>query len=283
MNHTLTTLTNRLKLFLCCHEKVLRIPFPHMMTSEKELCNKWQQLHVHEQTAQLRCLMTTISSRDTSRSDWVFYADRVNRLMVEFALNFLPVDNVTVTTPVDNEQLHGLAFAGSIVGVSIIRAGEAMETALRSCCRNVRIGKILIQRNENTAQPVFYMAKLPPDIASRHVLLLDPMLATGGSAIVAIEKLLQAGVKESNIVFVSVVAAPEGINALLSKHPNIDLCTASVAVGLNEKSFIRKSLGDYGDRCVDFFRPLLSNSITSLLFDCSNAIPVPNRLLTAFL
>ncbi len=212
------------------------------------LLREFPQLQIHPQTAQLRCLMTTISSVDTPRSDWVFYADRVNRLIVEFALNFLPVDPVTVTSPVDGEKVSGVKFAGSIVGVSVIRAGEAMEIALRSCCRNVRIGKILIQRDEATAKPVFYMAKLPPDIAHRHVLLLDPMLATGGSALVAIDKLLKSGVAESRIVFVNVVASPEGIRRLLSAHPKIKLCTASVAVGLNEKSYIRKSLGDYGDR-----------------------------------
>lgn len=217
-------------------------------TQWAELRDEFPQLHLHEQTAQLRCLMTTISSASTPRSDWVFYADRVNRLMVEFALNFLPVDEVTVTSPVDNEPVPGLTFGGSIVGVSIIRAGEAMETALRSCCRNVRIGKILIQRDEATAQPVFYMAKLPSDIARRHVLLLDPMLATGGSALVAIKKLLDAGVKEEHIIFVSVVASPDGVRNLLSTHPKVKLCTASVSVGLNAKSYIRQSVGDYGDR-----------------------------------
>ncbi len=84
-----------------------------------------------------------------------------------------------MVSAVDDEPVDGVCFARSgLVGVSIIRAGEAMETALRSCCANVRIGKILIQRNEDTARPVFYMAKLPRDIHRRNVLLLDPMLAT---------------------------------------------------------------------------------------------------------
>lgn len=208
----------------------------------------YPQLHVHAQTAQLRCLMTTLCDKNSQPSDWVFTADRVNRVMVEFALNFLPIDQTDVTTPVDDEPYHGVRFAGKIVGVSIIRAGEAMETALRSCCRNVRLGKILVQREEKTAKPKYYMAKLPSDIASRHVLLMDPMLATGGSAITAISKLLEAGVKEENIIFVNVVAAPEGIHNLLTKHPSLTFCTASIAEGLNEKKYIRRSLGDFGDR-----------------------------------
>lgn len=112
----------------------------------------------------------------------------------------------------------------------------------------MRIGKILIQRDEATAEPVYFMAKLPSDIHQRHVLLLDPMLATGGSALCAIGKLLDAGVKEGNIVFVAVVAAPEGITRVLTAHPELILCTASVAEGLNESSYIKRSVGDFGDR-----------------------------------
>lgn len=208
----------------------------------------YPQVHVHAQTAQLRCLMTTLCDKHSPRGDWVFTADRVNRIMVEFALNFLPVDPTRVTTAVDDEPADGVRFAGKIVGVSVIRAGEAMETALRSCCRNVRLGKILVQRDEHTAKPMFYLAKLPKDVADRHVLLMDPMLATGGSALTAIGKLLDAGVKESNIIFVNVVAAPEGIRNVLQTHPGITFCTAAVAEGLNAKSYIRKSVGDFGDR-----------------------------------
>lgn len=205
-------------------------------------------LHIHDQTAQLKCLMTTLCDKTAIPSDWVFTADRVNRIMVEFALNFLPIQSHCVTTPVDDEPYDGVKFAGKIVGVSVIRAGEAMETALRSCCRNVRIGKILVQRDPETAQPRYYLAKLPDDIATRHVLLMDPMLATGGSALVAVDKLLEAGVQEANIIFVNVVAAPEGVRNLLSKHPQIVFCTASLAEGLNEHKYIRRALGDFGDR-----------------------------------
>lgn len=189
-----------------------------------------------------------MSSKDTPRADWVFHADRVNRLITEFSLNYLPIRPRQVTTAVDSAPLSGHAFSGKIVGVSIIRAGEALEAALRSCCRNVRIGKMLIQRDPATTLPVFFMAKLPDDIADRHVLLLDPMLATGGSALLAISKLLDAGVAEDKIVFVNVVAAPEGIDRVLTKHPRMAFCTASVAEGLNDHSYIKKSIGDFGDR-----------------------------------
>lgn len=99
-------------------------------------------------------------------------------MLVEESLNHLPVVEQTVVTPVGQSYL-GVRFQGQICGVSIMRAGEAMEQGLRDCCRSVRIGKILIQRDEETCQPKLFYEKLPEDIADRWVLLLDPMFATG--------------------------------------------------------------------------------------------------------
>lgn len=153
---------------------------------------------------------------------------------------------VTVTTPVDGAVHEGVAFSGKILGVSVVRAGEAMEPALRSCCRSCRIGKILIQRDEETAEPTLFFAKLPEDVASRHVLLLDPMLATGGSARMAIQALLDAGVPQSKIVFVSVLAAREGLAAVCAAYPDVSVVTAAVDAGLNAKKFIVPGVGDFG-------------------------------------
>lgn len=129
-----------------------------------------------------------IRDERTNRADFIFYSNRINRLLVEEALNHLPVLPHTITTPVpaegggDRKRTYaGVKFEGKICGVSIMRAGEAMEQALRECCRSVRIGKILIQRDEETSKPKLFYDKLPEDIAERWVLLLDPMLATGVS------------------------------------------------------------------------------------------------------
>lgn len=130
------------------------------------------------QTPQLIALLTMIRDTHTTRADFIFYSNRINRLLVEEALNHLPVHPHTITTPVGHEYA-GVKFEGKICGVSIMRAGEAMEQALRECCRSVRIGKILIQRDEETSLPRLFYDKLPEDIAERWVLLLDPMLATG--------------------------------------------------------------------------------------------------------
>ena len=119
-----------------------------------------------------------IRDRETQRADFIFYSNRIIRLLVEEGLNHLPVHEHTITTPV-GRVYQGVKFQGKICGVSIMRAGEAMEQGLRDCCRSVRIGKILIQRDEDTSKPRLYYDKLPEDIASRWVLLLDPMFATG--------------------------------------------------------------------------------------------------------
>lgn len=122
-----------------------------------------------------------IRNRNTDRADFIFYSNRIIRLLVEEGLNHLPVIEHDVITPV-GRTYNGLMFQGKICGVSIMRAGEAMEQGLRDCCRSVRIGKILIQRDEETAQPKLFYDKLPEDIAERWVLLLDPMFATGESS-----------------------------------------------------------------------------------------------------
>lgn len=119
-----------------------------------------------------------IRDKDTERGDFIFYSNRIIRLLVEEGLNHLPVVQRTVTTPV-GRSYAGLMFQGKICGVSIMRAGEAMEQGLRDCCRSVRIGKILIQRDEETSLPKLFYDKLPEDISQRWVLLLDPMFATG--------------------------------------------------------------------------------------------------------
>jgi uracil phosphoribosyltransferase len=114
--------------------------------------------------------------------------------------------------------------------------------------RSVRIGKILIQRDEETAKPKLYYSRLPPDIKDRYCLLLDPMLATGGSANKAIEVLIDHGVHEERILFVNLICAPEGIDCVLKAHPKVKIVTAAVDQGLNEQKYIIPGLGDFGCR-----------------------------------
>lgn len=168
-----------------------------------------------------------IRDKNTQRADFIFYSNRVIRLLVEEGLNHLPVIEHTITTPVGRDY-DGVKFQGKICGVSIMRAGEAMEQGLRDCCRSVRIGKILIQRDEETSMPKLFYDKLPEDIANRWVLLLDPMFATGGSATMAVEVLKSRGVPEHRILFLNLIASPEGIDTFAKKFPKLRVVTAFV-------------------------------------------------------
>ncbi|KAF2184684.1 PRTase-like protein [Zopfia rhizophila CBS 207.26] len=206
-----------------------------------------ENVHILPQTPQLIALLTMIRDKKTGRADFIFYSNRIIRLLVEEGLNHLPVVEHTITTPV-GRTYAGVKFEGKICGVSIMRAGEAMEQGLRDCCRSVRIGKILIQRDEETSKPKLYYDKLPEDIADRWVLLLDPMLATGGSALMAVDVLKSRGVPEDHILFLNLIASPEGAKNFAEQFPKVRVVTAFVDVGLNEKNYIVPGLGDFGDR-----------------------------------
>jgi len=142
-----------------------------------------------------------------------------------------------------------------------------MEQGLRDCCRSVRIGKILIQRDEETSLPRLFYDKLPEDIATRWVLLLDPMFATGkfyslsrqrgliptdillgGSAIMAVEVLVARGVPEERILFLILIATPRAIQNMVSRFPKVRVVTAFIDQGLDDKNYIVPGLGDFGDR-----------------------------------
>ena len=204
-------------------------------------------VHQLQPTNQMKTIQTIIRDKNTSRSDFIFYSDRLIRLVIEEALNYLPTKPKTIRTPTGAEY-QGLEWTGGICGVPIIRAGESMEAALREICQSVRIGKILIQRDEETSLPKLYYVKLPKDIADRFVLLLDPMLATGGSARCAINVLIENGVKEENIIFVNLIATLEGILTVKSLYPKVKIVTSEIDDGLNEQNFIIPGIGDFGDR-----------------------------------
>jgi uracil phosphoribosyltransferase len=191
-------------------------------------------------------LMTIVRDKDTKRNDFIFYADRINRLLIEEGLNFLPTKEKIVKTRT-GEKYIGSEFVGKICAVPIIRAGLSMENSIREVTKKIRIGHILIQRDEQTAEPMFFKEWLPEDIHERYVLILDPMLATGGSAIETIRRLKERGVEESKIIFINLVSAPQGIEAVLRAFPGIRIITAEVDEGLNEQAYIVPGLGDFGD------------------------------------
>ena len=162
-----------------------------------------------------------------------------------------------------NSEYNGVAFDQKIVAVSIIRAGDSMIHSIREVAQKIKIGKILIQRDEKTASPQLYYVKLPKDIKNRFVLLCDPCLATGGSVIKSvkhfiflsfsyflqkIEVLISYGVQEKNIIFVNLLSCPEGIININTRYPQVKIITTAIDERLNEKKYIIPGIGDFGDR-----------------------------------
>eukprot|EP00271_Cylindrocystis_brebissonii_P010289 TRINITY_DN26443_c0_g1_i1.p1 TRINITY_DN26443_c0_g1~~TRINITY_DN26443_c0_g1_i1.p1 ORF type:complete len:521 (-),score=81.55 TRINITY_DN26443_c0_g1_i1:526-2088(-) len=213
---------------------------------QHDLRKIYPNVYVIQTTFQIRGMHTLIRDRDTQKHDFVFYADRLNRLVVEHGLGHLPFTEMQVTTPTGSTYV-GVDFCKKLCGVSIIRSGESMENALRACCKGIKIGKILIHRVGDDGQQLIY-EKLPADIAKRHVMLLDPILATGNSAVKAIELIMNKGVPESNIIFLNLISAPEGIHAVCKRFPKLKIVTSEIETGLNEEYRVVPGMGEFGDR-----------------------------------
>ncbi|XP_054025382.1 uracil phosphoribosyltransferase homolog [Melanerpes formicivorus] len=185
------------------------------------------QLKLLPMNDQLRELQTIIRDKKSSRGDFVFSADRLIRLVVEEGLNQLPYTECTVTTPTGHKY-EGVRFEKGNCGVSIMRSGEAMEQGLRDCCRSIRIGKILIQSDEETQRAKVYYAKFPPDIYRRKVLLMYPILSTGNTVIEAVKVLVEHGVQPSVIILLSLFSTPHGAKSIIQEFPDITILTTEV-------------------------------------------------------
>ncbi|MEU1301511.1 MULTISPECIES: uracil phosphoribosyltransferase [Streptomyces] len=141
-----------------------------------------------------------------------------------------------------------MRFASGLCGVTVVRAGESTEGELRDVCPGIRIGKILIQRDETTKEARLYYTALPADIARRHVLLLGPVMATGGTAPAALRVLTDLGVPEENIVFFNFITVPEGTSAVCEQYPRARIVTSAIEERLNENAWMLPGIGDFGDR-----------------------------------
>jgi uracil phosphoribosyltransferase len=168
---------------------------------------------------------------------------RLTTVLILEATRDLPSRPTTVMTPL--EETTGERLVQPLVAVPILRAGLGMLDAVVELFPEVRVGYIGLERDEATFQPSEYYAKLP-DMANAHAFVLDPMLATGGSAIAALDSVKKAGAEW--IRMVSVVAAPEGVAALAQAHPDVPVVTAALDRELNQQAYILPGLGDFGDR-----------------------------------
>jgi uracil phosphoribosyltransferase len=171
-------------------------------------------------------------------------ATRISVLLAAEALRDVPTRDVTVETPLS--QAPGRSVAGEVVVVPVLRAGLGMLDAVLELVPGARVGHIGLQRDEMTAVASQYYSKLPARLDSSFVLMIDPMLATGGSAVAALDLLQRAGA--SVIRMICIVAAPEGVALVERHHPDVVIYTPVVDRQLNEHKYIVPGLGDFGDR-----------------------------------
>lgn len=189
--------------------------------------------------------LTLLRRRETTTSEFRRIAREVGLLLGYEASRHLPVEEVAIETPME-PMLAPLLAGKKLCIVSILRAGNGILDGMLDLVPSARVGHVGLYRDPSTLVPVEYYVKLPEDIAERHVILVDPMLATGHSAAAAITRLKGAGV--SAIRFVCLLAAPEGLGVLRDEHPDVAVFTAAIDRELDAHGYILPGLGDAGDR-----------------------------------
>lgn len=186
-----------------------------------------------------------IRRKDTGTKDFRKTVGEIAMLMCYEATRDLALSNVEIETPICKTTVKELK-GKKLAVVPILRAGLSMVDGILEIIPTAKVGHIGLARNEKTHEPMEYLCKLPSDLKEREVFVLDPMLATGGSAIAAIQMLKDKGCK--NIHFMCIIAAPEGVAALTKAHPDVDLYIGAQDERLNENAYIVPGLGDAGDR-----------------------------------
>ncbi len=189
--------------------------------------------------------ITNIRDVNTDTKSFKENLAEISSLILYEATKQLELQEVEVETPLTKTKAYRLSDS-SLAVVPILRAGLGMVDGVMSLIPNARIGHIGVYRDEETLEPRHYYCKLPEDIAKRSVFLVDPMLATGGSAIYAIDYLKSQGVPK--VTFLCILAAPEGIKAVTTAHPDVDIFIAKIDERLTEHGYIFPGLGDAGDR-----------------------------------
>ena len=188
--------------------------------------------------------LTQLRQKETGTKDFRHLLNEISGLMAYEISIDLPVKGITVETPVGTCATHEIVK--DIVLIPILRAGLGMVDGITNLIPMSKVGHIGLYRNEETLSPVAYYSKVPNNLGDAIVMVLDPMLATGGSASAAISGLKEEGA--AVIKLVCIVGAPEGVRKIESHHPDVDIYLAALDEGLNDKGYIVPGLGDAGDR-----------------------------------
>lgn len=193
----------------------------------------------------IRVKMTILRDKQTPPQQFRRCLHEIAGLMSFAVFSHLKTDKTSVTTPLETTEGEVLPQPAPCL-LSVLRAGNGLVDALSALLPEAAIGHLGVQRDPATHKPIYYYEKLPPDLASRQVIIADPMLATGGSAIMAADHLKDKGC--SDLVFICLIAAPEGVAAFQAAHPDIPVITATLDRQLDENCYILPGLGDAGDR-----------------------------------
>ena len=191
--------------------------------------------------------LTMIRQKDCGTKVFREVVNEISMLMAYEVSRDLPLEDVEIETPLLKTTLKTLA-GKKVAIIPILRAGLGMVDGILELIPAAKIGHVGMYRDHDTLQPVEYFVKLPSDISERQLFVVDPMLATGGSAVAAIDALLKRGAQPNSIKFCCLVAAPEGVKVLQDAHPEIDIYAAALDERLNENGYILPGLGDAGDR-----------------------------------
>ena len=189
--------------------------------------------------------LSILRDENTSVKEFRELVGEIAQLMCYEATRDLPLEEVDVKTPVGMAKCRRIS-GKKLAVVPILRAGLGMVDGMVAMMPNVKVGHVGLFRDPETLEPVKYYFKMPPDITERDVIVVDPMLATGGSAIAAAQFLKDEGVH--NIKLMSIIGAPEGVEAMRKAHPDVDIFVAALDDHLNDHGYIVPGLGDAGDR-----------------------------------
>ena len=189
--------------------------------------------------------VSLMRDKNTPVKEFRALAREVAMLMTYEVTRDLPTREVEIETPICPAEVRMLA-GKKLAIIPILRAGLGFVDGMLEMIPSAKVGHVGLYRDPETHEPVEYYCKLPEDIDKRRVIIVDPMLATGGSAIATVDSVKKRGAKEISLMFL--IAAPEGIEALTSAHPDVDIYIAAKDEGLNENAYIVPGLGDAGDR-----------------------------------